>query len=73
MTAEIIQLIPKDKHNTIETNNVALISCPCTDEGSILVPQVLMVENKYPLITGLVCMECETFIPVTDGKVGYDN
>lgn len=40
--------------------------CPCTDEG-VLVTPVVLLDQQGPIITSLMCLNCEKVIPVVNG------
>lgn len=46
--------------------NETFIICPCTENGTPVTPVVLH-DQQGPIITSLMCPECETTIPVANG------
>lgn len=46
--------------------NETFIICPCTANGTPVTPVVLH-DEQGPIITSLMCPECETTIPVING------
>ena len=56
-----------DLHKPVNGDETFLL-CPCTAEGSALVP-VVIHDPKGPIVAGLLCVECEISIPVVNGIV----
>ena len=46
----------------------AFLSCPCSPEETTITP-VAVLDRQGPIITALVCVECETSIDVVNGVV----
>jgi len=55
-----------DLHPVRNGDNVFL-QCPCGGDFLIVV-----IAQENPIITGLVCQECEQEIPVTNGILGAE-
>ncbi len=54
--------------NAPSNGEQTFMMCPCTPEGSPIIP-VVIHDPKGPIITGLVCIECEESVGVVNGII----
>lgn len=55
-------------HAAPRAGEPTFVLCGCADEGVPMLVQMMMGER--PFIMGLICPECDAYVPVVNGYIG---